>query len=195
VFHVLKKKGAQVTLASDGKEALELLCQKDFDLVLMDMQMPEMDGYEAIGHIRQKMKNKVPVIAMTANALKGEAEKCYEAGANGYISKPFDPASLYEQIIYMLEENKEHKRQPEPLVDFSYVEELAGDKPDYIHQVLSVFMEHTPQGMEELNRLIRNTEDWDKISKQAHFLKSGVGIIKIKGMHEGLQEIETLAAD
>src|SRR5690606_27033829 len=58
VFHVLKKKGAQVTLASDGKEALELLCQKDFDLVLMDMQMPEMDGYEAIGHIRQKMKNK-----------------------------------------------------------------------------------------------------------------------------------------
>lgn len=191
VLHVLEKKGAKVALASDGKEAIEKLKQEDFDLVLMDMQMPEMDGYEATQYIRKNMESKIPVIAMTAHALKGEAEKCYEAGADGYISKPFNPSSLCEQIIDMLK--KDNEKPQEPLVDFSYVEELADGKQDYMLQVLSIFMEHTPPGMEELNRLVRNTHDWDEISKQAHFLKSSVGIIRIKGMHEGLQEIETLA--
>ena len=83
----------------------------------------------------------------------------------------------------------------EEIVDFSYVMELAGDKPDYIRQVLTIFMENTPPGLKELERLVQGKKDWDKISKQAHFLKSSVGIVKVNGMHERLQQIESLAKE
>lgn len=72
------------------------------------------------------------------------------------------------------------------VVDFSYVMELGGSKPDFIRQVLSIFMENTPPGLKELEQFIRHGRSWEKISKQAHFLKSSVTIIKIKGMHERL---------
>lgn len=81
------------------------------------------------------------------------------------------------------------------LVDLSYVEELAGNKPDYIYQVLSIFMDNTPTGLKELEQLVHETDDFEAISKQAHFLKSSVGIVKIRGMHENLQKIETLSKE
>jgi HPt (histidine-containing phosphotransfer) domain-containing protein len=82
-----------------------------------------------------------------------------------------------------------------PLVDFSYLHELAGDKPDYINQVLTLFMDSTVPGLKDLDNLINNTSKWDAISKQAHALKSGVGVVKIEGMLERLQKIESLARE
>jgi len=79
-----------------------------------------------------------------------------------------------------------------PIVDFSYVMELGGGRKDFVHQVLSIFMENTAPGLKELEQLVRNTDDWDAISKQAHFLKSSVGIVKVRGMQEHLHEIEIL---
>jgi len=85
---------------------------------------------------------------------------------------------------------------PDPdVVDFSYVMELGGNKPDFIRQVLTIFMENTPPGLKELEQYIRHGKSWEKISKQAHFLKSSVTIVRIKGMHERLQQIETLAKE
>ncbi len=83
----------------------------------------------------------------------------------------------------------------EQLVDLSYVEELAGGRKDYIHQVLSIFMGNTAPGLVELATLVREGSDWDAISKKAHFLKSSLGIVKVEGMHERMQEIETLAKE
>ena len=81
----------------------------------------------------------------------------------------------------------------EQIVDFSYITELSNGKPEFMNQVLTIFMENTPPGLVELENLIRNTRKWDAISKQAHFLKSSVGIVKIHGMHERLQQIESIA--
>ncbi|MBS1777430.1 MAG: Hpt domain-containing protein [Bacteroidetes bacterium] len=83
----------------------------------------------------------------------------------------------------------------EPLVDFSYVEELGGGKPDFVKQVLSIFMENTPPGLKELEAFVQSGRSWDKISKQAHFLKSSVGIVKVRDMHKRLQQIESLARE
>ena|SRR5690606_19020395 len=82
------------------------------------------------------------------------------------------------------------------VVDLSYVLELGGSKPDFIKQVLTIFMENTPSGLTDLAELIlKKTDNWEEISKQAHFLKSSFGIVNVKGMQERLQHIESLAKE
>ncbi|HXS37805.1 MAG TPA: PAS domain S-box protein [Flavipsychrobacter sp.] len=99
VRQTLLRQKAEVEIAGNGKSALEKLNYQDFDILLMDLQMPEMDGYTATYHIRNIMKNPVPIVAMTADAIKGESDKCFEVGMNDYISKPFDPKELYNKIL------------------------------------------------------------------------------------------------
>ncbi len=98
-------KGISIQIASNGKEAIELLRKNKFDLVIMDIQMPEMDGYEATKFIRTNFKKPVcdiPVLAMTANVIKEEIEKCFDSGMNAYIAKPFDPDDLLNKITGLL---------------------------------------------------------------------------------------------
>jgi HPt (histidine-containing phosphotransfer) domain-containing protein len=81
------------------------------------------------------------------------------------------------------------------IVDFSYIEELSGGKQEFINQVLTIFMDNTPPGLKELEALVSSGKKWEAISKQSHFLKSSVGIVKVRGVHELLQKIETLAKE
>jgi PAS domain S-box-containing protein len=97
VLHVLGNRGHSVTLAQNGQQALELLQERDFDVVLMDVQMPEMDGFQATGTIRKledPKKARLPIIAMTAHALRGDRERCLAAGMDGYLSKPIKSQEL-----------------------------------------------------------------------------------------------------
>ncbi len=97
---ILKEIGIKVTIASTGVMALKFLEKNKFDIVLMDIQMPEMDGYTATGEIRNRLKLKdLPIIAMTAHAMIGDMEKCINAGMNDYIPKPIDHALLYSKIL------------------------------------------------------------------------------------------------
>lgn len=90
----------KVDLADNGKVAIEKLMQNEYDIVLMDIQMPEMDGYETTRHIRTQMQRDIPIIAMTAHALKDEIDKCMRAGMNNYISKPFNPTELLAKLVH-----------------------------------------------------------------------------------------------
>ena len=97
---LLHKKGHQVVVAKNGKEAFEAYQRERFDLILMDVQMPEMDGFEATAAIRgqESEGTHIPIIAMTAHALKGDMELCLGAGMDAYISKPISAAVLFETI-------------------------------------------------------------------------------------------------
>jgi signal transduction histidine kinase/CheY-like chemotaxis protein/streptogramin lyase len=98
---VLEKRGHTVVVAQDGREALQALERSNFDLVLMDVQMPGMDGFEATAAIRALEKltgGHLPIVAMTANAMRGDRERCLEAGMDGYVAKPVDPRALFEAI-------------------------------------------------------------------------------------------------
>ncbi len=102
-MHILEKKlGYHADIATNGKVALDYLEKMDYDLVLMDCQMPEMDGYEATQRIRDEnstvRNHRVPIIAMTANAMKGDREKCLEVGMDDYISKPIKIEKLTDTI-------------------------------------------------------------------------------------------------
>ena len=98
---MLEKAGHSVTMAIDGREAVSVLESTNVDLVLMDVQMPVMDGFEAARLIRQRDETSgvhTPIIAVTAHAMEGDRERCLRAGMDGYISKPIDSAELYRAI-------------------------------------------------------------------------------------------------
>src|SRR6185312_1637656 len=97
----LTKWGATLDIAENGRFAIDMLSKKKYDLILMDLQMPEMDGIETTQHIRNGMSpeiSKIPIIAMTASAFRGEYDNCIAAGMNDYIAKPFKPDELYNMI-------------------------------------------------------------------------------------------------
>lgn len=107
-IRLLEKRGYVVSVAGDGREALAALEKDNFDVVLMDIQMPEMDGLEATAAIRQKEKfsgRHIPIIAMTANALKGDQERCLEAGMDAYIAKPIRTKELFAAIEAIFDRN------------------------------------------------------------------------------------------
>ena len=110
---LLAKRGHTVTTAGNGREAVATLERQEFDLVLMDVQMPEMDGFEATGVIREREQTTgghVPIIAMTAHAMKGDEEQCLRAGMDGYVTKPVRQEELFRTIDRMLAS----PRQPVP---------------------------------------------------------------------------------
>ena len=99
---ILTSRGAAVDVVDDGKKVIEKLNSNLYDIILMDIQMPEMDGYETTQYIRTKMelpKSAIPIIALTAFAMEGETEKCLSVGMNGFVSKPFKAQDLCAKIL------------------------------------------------------------------------------------------------
>jgi CheY-like chemotaxis protein len=102
---LLEKKGWLVTIVKDGQGVLEQIAHKNFDVILMDVQMPGVDGFEATQRIRrreEKMKTHIPIVAITAHAMVEDEKKCLDAGMDGYLSKPIDAAKVYaviEQVV------------------------------------------------------------------------------------------------
>jgi two-component system, sensor histidine kinase and response regulator len=106
---ILEKRGYSVTVAGNGREALAALQKEEFDLILMDVQMPEMDGFETTAAIRQTEKQsgkRIPIVAMTAHALKGDEERCLAGGMDGYVSKPIRTNELFATIERVIAETK-----------------------------------------------------------------------------------------
>jgi CheY-like chemotaxis protein len=104
---ILKKQGAAVHTVLNGKEAIDLLSQaNEFDIVLMDIQMPGMDGFKATKYIRKDLKNNIPIIGLTADLVAAATEECTEAGMNACVCKPFDPTSLCHLILSVIKEGK-----------------------------------------------------------------------------------------
>ncbi len=97
VLKAFKNYGIEIDLAEYGKIAVEKMKEKHYDLILMDIQMPEMDGHEATRIIRNELKSGIPIIALTAHAMNEEKEKCFRSGMNDFVSKPFNAKDLYRQ--------------------------------------------------------------------------------------------------
>ena len=108
-IRALSKAGHKVTVANNGKEVLGQLDKQQFDLILMDLQMPEMDGFEATAAIRNSTNSifsTIPIIALTAHAMKGDKEKCIDAGMNGYVTKPVKSKILLSEIAIVMKSNE-----------------------------------------------------------------------------------------
>jgi PAS domain S-box-containing protein len=204
IFHVLGKEGIHVQLADNGREAVNLLEQgQEYDLIIMDLQMPVMDGFQATTYIRQKLRCNTPIIAMTASVLRNEKVKCFELGMNEYLSKPFVPAELFVQLKRFLYPQSssmtpkpvnttQPEEQPAGLYDLSYLQDM--DDNEYLCEILQLFLDTTPVMLDELSNEVLH-ENWEVVNKKAHKLKSNLGILKMNNMLELVAAIERQAKE
>jgi CheY-like chemotaxis protein/HPt (histidine-containing phosphotransfer) domain-containing protein len=198
VKHTLLKLGATADIAGDGAEAIEKFKKNKYDLILMDIQMPLMDGYETTTYIRNQLRSNVPIIAMTAFALNGEDEKCYECGMNNYVSKPFTIENLSSTIQKVLSLPTEVSPNPHILVsknisvDLSMLYDISGDDEGYIAVMVQTFLENMPNTLKKINQCLADS-NWEGLYQAAHYAKSTLSVIKVSDMFDAILTIETNA--
>jgi PAS domain S-box-containing protein len=170
---VLKSIGCVVSLAKNGEEAVRAASGRSFDLVLMDCQMPVMDGYEATRRIRAQGV-AVPIIALTAHAMDGDRARCTEAGMDDYLVKPIRPDVLREAVARMARRQGE----PSPLqaagIDTEEIAARLGDDPALLVDISRLFVSHCPKMIEALC-VARDARDESALASAAHALKGSVG--------------------
>ncbi len=171
-----------VVVANNGREALAALDAERFDLVLMDVQMPEMGGFEATQAIREKEKQsgqRIPIVAMTAHALKGDRERCLEAGMDGYLSKPIEP----EELIRVVEELAKQ------VVDRQELARRFGGHQRLLREAVSEFLADYPHQMARL-RAVVDRGDHHAAARVAHAVKGAVSNFAASAAVEAAQELE-----
>lgn len=191
----LERYGHTVITAKNGKEVLNLLSNQAVDLILMDIKMPIMDGIEATRQIRkdntQSIAN-IPIIALTAHAIKGDREKFIDAGMDEYISKPIQGDELLN-IIEQFANGKMLKRKESiknPSCNLDYALKLMGDNKDIVVEICKTIILKFPEEMEKMIKAIQN-KDYETIAIRSHSLKSGAKSIDAKRF---LQQIKLMEA-
>jgi two-component system sensor histidine kinase/response regulator len=201
---LLKKAGYSVEAVCNGKLAVEALKRKSYDLILMDVQMPEMDGFEATRCIREMkdQRRNTPVVAMTAHAMKGDRERCLGAGMDDYISKPVEPKEMLEVIRKWtaLADRDEagselvgHAERPcasVPIVEMETVlkDRFDGDT-DFFAEMLREFLEYAPGQLENLDQAVIKT-DSKTVEREAHSLKGAAANLGAKPIAELSLDLE-----
>jgi len=191
---LLEKWSAITDVSEDGQQALDKLRTKSFDLILMDIQMPVMDGITAATIIRNELKLQTPILALTANVVLGIVEKCEKAGMQGYVSKPFEEDELYDKIISVLNAVKGGKHVPETeveppvLCDVSGLVKMVGNDPGMLKKMLQKFLEVTPEYTRDLEKASLN-RDADAIQRTSHRIKSSVGLVSNDIMRNLIKKI------
>lgn len=188
--------GGVTAIANNGKEAVDQLAvNSNYDLIITDVQMPVMGGYEAVGYIRQQLGLQIPVIIITATPNEDDVGKCRELGANDFIVKPFNIDHLYKRILRIFYAKAEYgfetatvKERAVKLYDLSSLEDL-GDKASIL-EVLELFLEHTPKQLKELTDAVVQ-KNWDSVSRLAHKLKGPMGVLQSYQLLTLFDEIET----
>jgi CheY-like chemotaxis protein len=179
VLSILEEWGINTKTVTNGLLAIDALKSEYFDLILMDVQMPEMGGFEASQIIRSEMNSNIPIIALTANALKGDDLKCLNAGMNDYVSKPFEPEELRTKIIKYtkknnnkMNQNNDNIIQSENKLSYSLdkLSKMSNGNKEFIAKMISLFIEKTPPLIETLMTSAQNN-NWEQVSQVAHQLK------------------------
>jgi two-component system, sensor histidine kinase and response regulator len=193
--HMLEKRGDQVVVVSTGTEALATLAQTSFDMVLMDVQMPELDGLETTVAIRaQECLSGVylPIIAITAHAMKGDEERCLAAGMDGYVAKPFKAEELYAVIDRVLEGRSPPTAQTEgPPIDQSAALRAVDGDESLLMDIIDVFQQNAPKYLEALREALRH-EDVRQLEYAAHSLKGALGAIGATTAYTLAAQLETM---
>jgi two-component system, sensor histidine kinase and response regulator len=181
-LRLLQKRGHTVTIANNGKEALKALARASFDLVLMDVLMPEKDGLTATAELRKRELGSglhTPVVAMTALAMKGDKERCLEAGMDGYISKPVRPPELDSVLEEYISLRKNATPEPKKATDLDacvneeeLLQRVDGDRA-FLAEIAEIFRGDYPKQIRILQESIE-AGDSERIRHTAHALKGAL---------------------
>jgi len=210
---ILTYGGLETRTATTGNEVLALLNKEDFDVILMDIQMPEKSGLEATLEIRaldNVIKKNIPIIALTANALKGEEKKYREVGMDDYLTKPFKEKELFEVISRVINNkglfgrqlyvanlnqltttliNKAEMENDGLLYDMNSLNEVSRGNADFLLTLTKIFLNTIPKNSCEMVEAAEQ-KNWDKVSALAHKLKSTIDTMNIKTIKQEIRAIE-----
>ncbi len=213
---MLEKAEVQLCLASNGKEAIDILGEESFDAVLMDIQMPGMDGYQTTGIIRRELGlTDLPIIAMTAHAMKGDEEKCLQAGMDAYISKPLTQERLLSILWKNIElrEGEIHKEEetlpetplaeeqkPQPTEDVPEIDGIDAKEavqaldltPETFYKILGNFYRSNQSLIQDVTTAV-NQQDWEDVAQKMHSLKGSAAHIGAHDLQKAAQRMEEAA--
>jgi PAS domain S-box-containing protein len=193
---MLDKRGYAYDIVNDGRAVLAKLEESDYVAVLMDVQMPELDGFETTARIRERETGeaRLPIVAMTASAMEGDRERCLAVGMDDYLSKPLRP----DQLDAVLERWLGHTGEAEPaadgdrngLIDAGRVRRFRDDYPEIVDRLVALFADTTPPLLEQLTNAVHASDD-DSVRRLAHKIKGScqnVGAVKMAALCRELEE-------
>ncbi len=205
---LLEQRGHQVVVANNGKEAIDALDREPFDLILMDVHMPQMDGFEATAAIRareQSCGGHIPIIAMTASAMKGDRERCLAAGMDSYISKPVNPNEMYTAVeevpaaAHAADESAPQSRakppdeavEPTGQVDWNKALNRVGGSVEALKELAQLFIDESPKMIDNVRDAIDNQAAKD-LERAAHTLKGSADIFDAREVREAAARLEIM---
>ena len=197
--NIFKKLGWDSDIVGNGLEVLEKMKHADYDLILMDVEMPELDGYQTTIKIRNDLAppvSNIPIIAITAYATDAKLKKCLEVGMDDYMVKPLNAAELRVKIKKMLNKTDQDSSMDEslatgngkPIIDLQSLYTACGD-PVTVKNIINLFISQTPTNIQHLKEFI-TAADWQNLKKICHKMKASYALIGIPEIKNYLQEIE-----
>jgi two-component system sensor histidine kinase/response regulator len=190
---LLEKRGCRVDVAANGREAVNALARLTYDIVFMDCQMPVMDGFAATAAIRQcevSTGQHVPIIAMTANAMQGDRERCLAAGMDDYLAKPITAASLYTVLAQFEPETEVPPEDPlAPPMDLAAALVTVDGEYNLLDEMMAVLLAESP-GQLAMLRLALQQGDARGLERAAHSLKGALSAVGATRAHEFAQQLE-----
>ncbi|WP_053093817.1 PAS domain S-box protein [Rufibacter radiotolerans] len=202
---LLEEFGFEMEVAGNGKIAVEMLSHNRYDIVLMDLQMPEMNGFEATEYIRNQMNLTVPIIALTADVTTVDVEKCKAVGMNDYISKPIDDKVLYSKIIKYLknsdyakntvyQDREDLQTQPLTCVNFDYLRRITKNDVRLV-EMIQLYLQEIPQLVVNMKKAI-DQKDWLALKNATHSIIPTFSTMGINPEFEGIAKaIQAFAAN
>jgi CheY-like chemotaxis protein len=191
---LLSKRGHDVRVVGDGRAAITAISEESFDVVLMDVQMPDLDGFEATAEIRAREKatggSHLRIIAMTAHAMAGDRDRCLRAGMDGYVSKPLDPRLL----CAVVEEEEAVIPGLRPVFEREAALERLGGDTQLLSEVIQLFLADCPMRLAAMKTAV-DTRDAGAIAKEAHRLKGAAGNLSAISLFETAAILEQLGND
>jgi len=183
---LLRKRGYDVTVADNGREAVDLVRRSTFDLVLMDVQMPDVDGFEATSMIRamqSETERRLPIIAVTAHAMEGDRQRCLDAGMDDYVSKPIDPEKLEAAI----------ERWTGQLPDFEHARalDLAQGNESLLATIVRSFLEKAPERLADIHRAL-DARDAEGLERSAHQMEDAAVTLALPRLRDIAHRIAEL---
>ena len=197
---ILDDLGFDRDIAENGKIAIEKLKINSYDIILMDLQMPEMNGFEATEYIRNTMKSKIPIIALTADVTTVDLAKCKAIGMNDYVSKPVNEELLYNKIISLVrkptslivetkinQENQNKSKQDKiaKYINLNYLNKHTKSNPALIMEMISLYLKQTPSLIDNMKQSLQN-KDWNSLQAAAHKM---IPSFSIMGIHTDFENI------
>jgi PAS domain S-box-containing protein len=199
VAALLKQRGHRVSIVGNGRQVADRAAADSFDVILMDVQMPEMGGLEATALIRERERTTgghTPIVALTARAMPGDREQCLAAGMDAYVSKPLRPDELFSAMNAVLANSPDATPASTPAAADALDRDVLlagfGGRADLLRQVVGVFLEDAPAMLSRIREALKTGNSAD-VAAAAHALKGSVGLFSQKEAYDGARRLEQLA--